>query len=158
MVDRQLIRTDEIIGVWTFLQNIDWHDPWLVGLIFFHVVVTLMTLLTRNHGNFQVLLFFILLLLVYFSESINEIAANNWSFFSRQQYFDSQGMFISLVFSVPILLNCMIMVANWLWQSSQLMTKLKRAQLRQQAQSLNLQRQQLEQQQNNTMIIHPKTD
>jgi hypothetical protein len=34
------------------------------------------------------------------------------SFFSRQQYFDSQGMFISLVFSVPILLNCMIMVVS----------------------------------------------
>nr|CAD7440604.1 unnamed protein product [Timema bartmani] len=51
--------------------------------------------------------------------------------FSRQQYFDSKGMFISLVFSVPILLNCMIMVANWLWQSSQLMINLKKAQLRQ---------------------------
>ncbi|PSN38165.1 hypothetical protein C0J52_14546 [Blattella germanica] len=110
MVDPQLIRTDEIISVWTFLQSIDWHDPWLVGLIIFHVIITLMTLLTRNHSNFQVLLFLALLLLVYFSESINEIAATNWNFFSRQQYFDSQGMFISLVFSVPILLNCMIMV------------------------------------------------
>jgi len=158
MVDAQQVQTDEIVGIWTFLQSIDWHDPWLVGLIFFHVVVTLMTLLTRNHSNFQVLLFLTLLLLVYFSESINEIAANNWSFFSRQQYFDNQGMFISLVFSVPILLNCMIMVANWLWQSSQLMTKLKRAQLRQQAQSLNLQRLQQEQQQNNSTVIHPKTD
>jgi hypothetical protein len=35
-----------------------------------------------------------------------------YSFFSRQQYFDNQGMFISLVFSVPILLNCMIMVVS----------------------------------------------
>ncbi|KAF3420672.1 hypothetical protein E2986_11360, partial [Frieseomelitta varia] len=53
--------------------------------------------------------------------------------FSRQQYFDSNGLFISIVFSVPILLNCMIMIASWLYQSSQLMTSLKRAQLRQQA-------------------------
>jgi len=43
-----------------FLFQIDWHDPWLVGLIFFHVVITLMTLLTRNYSNFQVLLFLIL--------------------------------------------------------------------------------------------------
>jgi hypothetical protein len=35
-----------------------------------------------------------------------------YSLFSRQQYFDNQGMFISLVFSVPILLNCMIMVVS----------------------------------------------
>nr|CAD7432132.1 unnamed protein product [Timema monikensis] len=74
---------------------------------------------------------YVTVLLVYFSESINEMAASNWNLFSRQQYFDSKGMFISLVFSVPILLNCMIMVANWLWQSSQLMINLKKAQLRQ---------------------------
>jgi len=30
--------------------------------------------------------------------------------FSRHQYFDSKGMFISMVFSVPILLYCMVMV------------------------------------------------
>ncbi|XP_069698209.1 transmembrane protein 18 [Periplaneta americana] len=156
MVDPQLIRTDEIDGFWTFLQSVDWHDPWLAGLIIFHIVITLMTLLTRNHSNFQVLLFLTLLLLVYFSESINEMAASNWSLFSRQQYFDSQGMFISLVFSVPILLNCMIMVANWLWQSSQLMTKLKRAQLRQQAQSLHLRQQQ--EQHKNSMMNHPKAE
>ncbi|XP_039314081.1 transmembrane protein 18 isoform X2 [Solenopsis invicta] len=87
-------------------------------------------LMTRNHANFQIILFLVLLLLVYFSESINEVAATNWMIFSRQQYFDSQGMFISIVFSVPILINCMIMVASWLYQSSQLMTFLKRAQLR----------------------------
>lgn len=32
--------------------------------------------------------------------------------FSRQQYFDSKGLFISIVFSVPILMNCMIMVVS----------------------------------------------
>ncbi|XP_071450548.1 transmembrane protein 18 isoform X2 [Hetaerina americana] len=108
-----------------------------MGLIGFHIVITLMTLMTRDYGNFQVVLFFILLLLVYFSESINEIAARNWSLFSRQQYFDSKGMFISLVFSVPILLNCMIMVANWLWQSSQLMMRVKQVQLRHQIENNN---------------------
>ncbi|KAK7788491.1 hypothetical protein R5R35_011933 [Gryllus longicercus] len=154
MVDPHLIAVDEIDGIWTFIQSIDWHDPWLMGLVLFHVTITLMTLLTRNHSNFQVLLFFSLLLLVYFSESINEIAANNWSLFSNQQYFDTKGMFISLVFSVPILLNCMIMVANWLWQSSQLMTKLKRAQLRQQAQFLQRQQSQNRTEEN----AHSKAD
>ncbi|KAJ9574881.1 hypothetical protein L9F63_007944, partial [Diploptera punctata] len=134
---------------------IEWHDPWLVGLILFHIIITLMTLLTRNHSNFQVLLFFVLFLKMIDTKSINEIAATNWNFFSRQQYFDSKGMFISLVFSVPILLNCMIMVANWLWQSSQLMTKLKRAQLRQQAESL---RKQQEQQHRTSLLNHSKTD
>ncbi|GLV45781.1 Transmembrane protein 18 [Carabus blaptoides fortunei] len=121
---------NHIDGFISYIWSIDWKDPWLIGLLTFHIIVTLMALLTRNYGNFQVVLFLVLLLLVYFSESINEIASSNWKVFSRQQYFDSKGMFISIVFSIPILLNCMLMVGSWLWQSTQLMTKLKKAQLR----------------------------
>ncbi|XP_017766987.1 PREDICTED: transmembrane protein 18 isoform X2 [Eufriesea mexicana] len=112
--------------------NIEWRDPWLVFLLIFHIAITMTALMTRNHANFQIVLFLALLLLVYFSESINEVAASNWMLFSKQQYFDSNGLFISVVFSVPILMNCMVMIASWLYQSSQLMTSLKRAQLRQQ--------------------------
>ena len=122
-----------IDGILPFLQSIEWRDPWLALLLTFHIAVTMTALMTRNHANFQIMLFLALLLLVYFSESINEVAASNWMLFSRQQYFDSNGLFISVVFSVPILMNCMIMIASWLYQSSQLMTSLKRAQLRQQA-------------------------
>nr|KAF7431613.1 hypothetical protein H0235_004537 [Vespula pensylvanica] len=133
------IATDMIDGIWPFLKSrslllqIDWRDPWLALLLTFHIAVTMTALMTRNHANFQIILFLVLLLLVYFTETINEVAATNWMVFSRQQYFDSKGLFISIVFSTPILMNCMIMVASWLYQSSQLMTSLKRAQLRQQA-------------------------
>ncbi|KAL0119747.1 hypothetical protein PUN28_007884 [Cardiocondyla obscurior] len=109
------------------------------------------TLMTRNHTNFQIILFLILLLLVYFSESINEVAATNWMVFSRQQYFDSQGLFMSIVFSVPILINCMILVASWLYQSSQLMMSLKRAQLRQQAKN-----RQSDEATNDRTVVRPK--
>ncbi|KAL1500886.1 hypothetical protein ABEB36_006307 [Hypothenemus hampei] len=58
------------------------------------------------------------------------MASSHWQIFSRQQYFDSNGLFISVVFSIPILMNCMMMVGNWLYQSTQLMTTLKTAQLK----------------------------
>ncbi|XP_026469060.1 transmembrane protein 18-like [Ctenocephalides felis] len=128
-MDPYLIEVNSIDGFWPFLQSIEWRDPWLIALILFHVTVLLTAVLTRNYGNFQVVLFFLLLLMVYFSEQLNAYAALNWKVFSRQQYFDSKGLFISVVFSVPILLNCMLMVGSWLYQSTQLMTKLKRAQL-----------------------------
>ncbi|XP_034230850.1 transmembrane protein 18 [Thrips palmi] len=134
MATIQPLVLDELSGIWNFLVSIEWRDPCMVALIAFHVIVTSTVLLTRNHSNFQIILFFILLLLVYFSENINELASNNWRLMATHQYFDSKGMFISMVFSIPILLNCMGMVASWLYQSSQLMTKLKKAQLRQQAQ------------------------
>lgn len=50
--------------------------------------------------------------LVYFSETINTLAAEHWRLFSREQYFDSNGLFISTVFSIPILLNCMLMIVS----------------------------------------------
>lgn len=50
--------------------------------------------------------------IVYFSESINEYAALNWRTFSKQQYFDDNGLFISTVFSIPILLNCMLLIVS----------------------------------------------
>ncbi|XP_050307253.1 transmembrane protein 18 [Anthonomus grandis grandis] len=130
MSDTDFIDISKLEGFLSFLGTIDWRDPWLIGLFAFHLSVFMMAILTRNYGNFQAVLFFILLLLVYFSENINTLASTNWHIFSRQQYFDSNGLFISVVFSMPILINCMLMVGNWLYQSTQLMATLKQAQLK----------------------------
>ncbi|XP_030560088.1 transmembrane protein 18 [Drosophila novamexicana] len=127
------IEVNEITGVWSFLLSIDWKDPWLIGLILLHVLTTSTALLTRNNTNFQVFLFLVLLSVVYFSESINEYAAQNWKTFSKQQYFDGNGLFISTVFSIPILLNCMLLIGTWLYNSTQMMATLKTAQLKERA-------------------------
>ncbi|KAH9383401.1 transmembrane protein 18 [Haemaphysalis longicornis] len=118
------------LNIGSILVQVDWTEPWLMGLITFHIVTLSLTLLTRDRGNVQAGLFVVALLLVYFSEALNELAAQHWQAFSSQQYFDSQGMFISLVFSAPLLLNCIIMVGQWMWTSGTLMIRLKQAQLR----------------------------
>ncbi|XP_035231021.1 transmembrane protein 18-like isoform X2 [Stegodyphus dumicola] len=122
---------NEVLNLITFLKEIDWTEPWLIGLLIFHAIITILTVVTRHHGNFQGAFFFSLLLLVFCSSNINELAAKNWKYFARQQYFDSSGMFISIVFSSPILLNCLVMVGHWLWTSGSLMVKVKQAQLKQ---------------------------
>ncbi|KAG1659797.1 Transmembrane protein 18 [Nymphon striatum] len=126
----QTIRTDEINGVWTFLMSIDWSDPWLRVLIGLHILILTITILTRHRSNIQASLFFVLLLLVYFSEHINKLGARHWKYFSREQYFDSKGLFISFVFSAPLLINCLIMVANWTYQSANLLVCVKQKQLK----------------------------
>ncbi|XP_055380035.1 transmembrane protein 18 [Condylostylus longicornis] len=125
-----MIEINEINGYWTYLKSIDWTDPWLIGLVLFHLLTTITALTTRNRTNFQIFLFLVLLSMAYFSESINEHAAAHWQSFSKQQYFDSNGLFISTVFSIPILLNCMLLIGAWLYNSTQMMTKLKTAQLK----------------------------
>ncbi|CAG7837155.1 unnamed protein product [Allacma fusca] len=119
-----------------FFQTIEWSEPWLMALVCFHVFITLLTLLSRKRPTIQAVLFFFLLILIFLSEQLNTLAAENWMYYSKQQYFDSNGMFISLMFSAPLLFNCMLMVANWLLISSELMTSLRRFQLQQQSNRL----------------------
>jgi uncharacterized membrane protein YciS (DUF1049 family) len=69
--------------------------------------------------------------MVYFSEYLNELAASNYQKFSNQNYFDSNGMFISIIFCCPILLNSLFILARWLMMSFDLITKVKTAQLKQ---------------------------
>uniref|UniRef100_A0A023GAA8 Transmembrane protein 18 n=2 Tax=Amblyomma TaxID=6942 RepID=A0A023GAA8_AMBTT len=126
-----MVSPGDTLNIGSILVQVDWTEPWLMGLITFHIVTLSLTLLTRDRGNIQAGLFVTALLLVYFSEALNELAAQHWQAFSSHQYFDSQGMFISLVFSAPLLLNCIIMVGQWMWTSGTLMIRIKQAQLRQ---------------------------
>jgi len=121
-------------SVLLFFKTIEWTEPWILGLVSFHVVLTTLNVLTRKNATTQAFLFFIMLLLVFVSENLNGLAAENWKRFSKHQYFDSDGMFISVVFSLPILFNAMLMVVNWLLISSELMTNLRRFQLQQKLQ------------------------
>lgn len=100
---------------------------------------------------------------MYFSETINGLGATYWKSFSREQYFDSDGLFISTIFSIPILLNCMLMIvrerwqchisprfqyfffifsvsfqSNWLYSSTVLMSKVKAAQLREERKKMSI--------------------
>ncbi|XP_005096674.1 transmembrane protein 18 [Aplysia californica] len=130
------IKTTQITSIWTYLETVDWSDPWFSGLLAFHLFTFLVTFLTRNKQMLQAAHFLVLLLLVYFAETLNELAAKHYKVFSRQQYFDSKGMFISLVWSAPLLMNCLIIVMMWILFSSQLMVTTGRLRLEQERKAL----------------------
>ncbi|KAL4623919.1 transmembrane protein 18 [Arapaima gigas] len=122
-----------ITSVWTFLLSIDWSESWLMGLLLFHLFCFTVTLLTTRFYRLQICHFIILAALVYSAEYLNEMAAVHWRSFSKYQYFDSRGMFISLVFSAPLLLNTVVIVALWVYRTFATMTELKTLQLKRKA-------------------------
>ncbi|RNA02818.1 transmembrane 18 [Brachionus plicatilis] len=113
-----------IDGVLSFLRAIDWSQKWLCGLLLFHLATLLSIVFSRRCSNFQVFLFFALVTLCYGSERLNELGANHWHHFALEQYFDSGGFFISIVFSSPIIINCALLLILWLYESYLVMQRI----------------------------------
>ncbi|XP_029966084.1 transmembrane protein 18 [Salarias fasciatus] len=122
-----------ITSIWTFLMSVQWSEPWLIGLVVFHVVCLFVTAVTCRYYRAQICHFLLLVCLVYSAEYLNELAAMNWRSFSDFQYFDSTGMFISLVYSIPLLLNAVIIVMVWVYRTFSTMAELKTLQLKKKA-------------------------
>ncbi|XP_040283513.1 transmembrane protein 18 [Bufo bufo] len=122
-------------GVWELLERvpIDWSEPWIIGLLGFHLLFFILTCISFKCYKLQIALFFLMVGLVSCAEYINEVAAVNWKLYSRQQYFDSSGMFISLVFSAPLLCNTIIIVVHWVYKTLSVMTELKTLQKKRKA-------------------------
>jgi hypothetical protein len=51
-------------------------------------------------------------LTVYIAEDLNEYLSKNYKAFTRHQYFDSSGLFISLFMSLPLLLASAFIVVS----------------------------------------------
>mmetsp|Transcript_42126 Transcript_42126/g.51141 ORF Transcript_42126/g.51141 Transcript_42126/m.51141 type:complete len:171 (+) Transcript_42126:144-656(+) len=116
-------------SVLAFLHAVDWTEPWIIGLLCVHAATLILVLATRKNFNFQSFLFFILLGMVLMAEHINEFAGAHWTKFATQPYFDPSGLFISAVFSVPLVFLVLIILVNSLINMTNMMVKVKRAQI-----------------------------
>ncbi|KAK7316373.1 hypothetical protein VNO77_35372 [Canavalia gladiata] len=116
-----------------FFHAIDWKEPWLMGLLAFHIVLLLVVIISRKNTNFQMFLFLLTLVGVYLAESLNRILGKNWKSFSGQNYFDPSGLFMSVLWSGPLLVIAMIILINTLFSLCYLIVRWKRAELRHRA-------------------------
>ncbi|KAG0004158.1 hypothetical protein BGZ79_010114 [Entomortierella chlamydospora] len=72
---------------------------------------------------------FCTILLAALSEPLNGIGSRHWREFSDDNYFDSYGVFTSLVWSAPLLGNAILAVLLLLRATAGLLIKVKKAQI-----------------------------
>jgi len=120
---------EEVTNYWDFMKTIPWTESWMICLMLFHLFCFVVIITSKKFVNLQYTLFFALLVGVYFSEQLNEMAAENFKRYSRENFFDSNGLFISTVFSIPVLFNCICLITIWLSSSAQTLIQVKRKQI-----------------------------
>jgi hypothetical protein len=68
--------------------------------------------------------------LVSLAEPLNTFASRHWHLFASQNYFDRHGVFVSVVYSGPLLLVALVIVVAALLTTADLLVVVKRAELR----------------------------
>ncbi|CAM0955377.1 unnamed protein product [Alopecurus aequalis] len=118
---------DSLLG---FVRAVDWTEPWLMGVMAFHASLLLATIGLRRNANLQFFLLFLAYSGVYLAQKMNIYLAEHWKSFASRNYFDPAGVFISVVWSGPLIFTSIVTVVSSLITLCQLMVKWKRAELR----------------------------
>lgn len=69
-------------------------------------------------------------LVVRCAEYLNKIAAQEWSSFCTQNYFDQRGIFISIFLCAPLLIDSFIMLVMYLREAALLLIQVKKAEIK----------------------------
>ncbi|KAG8046280.1 hypothetical protein GUJ93_ZPchr0008g12461 [Zizania palustris] len=121
---------DSFLG---FFHAVDWKEPLLISMLSFHASLLLVTIISRRNVNFQLILSALTFSGVFLADRINIFLGQHWKSFSSQNYFDPQGLFISVIWSGPLLLITILILVNTLVTLCLLMVRWKRAELRHRA-------------------------
>ncbi|KNC99199.1 uncharacterized protein SPPG_09278 [Spizellomyces punctatus DAOM BR117] len=114
----------------TFISAIDWTEPFIAVLISFHVLLALWVVLTRNNQTLTASNFVAIGVLALAAQPLNYLASQHWATFSRTNYFDAQGVFMSIMWAGPLMIELIFCVIMLVRQAGDMVVKVKREQLK----------------------------
>ena len=116
-------------NIQAFIESINWSETWLICIIIYHILTFFLSYFTRKIWQAQFFILFTNLILIFLAETINTVASDHWKEFATQNYFDKQGIFISLLLSAPQIAIAFIILCQNLYYASTLLITVKRKQL-----------------------------
>jgi hypothetical protein len=114
-----------------FYHAVDWSERWIQIMLISHLVLFIITVLTRRNVNIQTVIFLLICASVGLAERMNGWCAAHWQEFSKQNYFDERGVFTGTLFCAPLLLIAFFQLISILILTSNTLIKAKRMELRQ---------------------------
>lgn len=105
----------------------------MVGLVGVQAALLLLTLATRRRVGVQTALFVVFGAAIFSGEHTNRALGQHWERFASQNYFDKQGLFFSVMFSGPLLVDIIAVQINLVVLLARDVVKLKRMELRRRA-------------------------
>ena len=96
-------------------------------------MLLIIVIISRKSVNFQMCLFLLTLSGVYLAERLNKFLGDNWKSFATQNYFDPHGLFLSTLWSGPLLVIVIVILVNMLLSLCHLIVRWKKAELRHRA-------------------------
>ncbi len=112
-----------------FVNAVDWSQRWLLALGGYYVLALLLVLLFRRHMGVQMAALAGCLLQVLFAQPLNALAHKHWRVFATEDYFGTNGFFVSIVFGLPLLLLAIVALINLLLGTASLAVTVKRMEL-----------------------------
>lgn len=113
-----------------FVEAIDWKtDFWIVLIFCVYLFLLMFVILFRQDLTVQCVVFFSSCVIVWTAQYLNVALSQNWELFSSQNYFDESGLFMTVIFSLPIVSIALISLFFMLRGVSLLLVQVKRAEL-----------------------------
>ena len=118
---------DDVMG---FVHAVAWLDePWLLGLLGAEALLLLAVVCSSPSGRLQPAIGVLVLLTLYFIETINAVCHARWRSFATQDYFDPHGVFLGAVVAFPLFCTLGVQIVLVLREASYLLISVKRKEL-----------------------------
>lgn len=137
-------------NIQAFKAAINWTEPFILFLLGFHLIISIAAILSTKRGGLRsrMIVMGIIFITVRLAEKLNDYGANEWERFASQNYFDSRGVFVSLMLSAPLLVVSACMLIAIIREASMLLIEVKKHELRAKAKARKEEKKKMEKKKN----------
>merc|ERR1711862_533676 len=108
-----------------FQSAITWSEPFILCLLAFDLFIILLSIIAIQKRYGRIVIICIIYGIIYSSQYLNTYGAIHWESFATQNYFDKNGIFLSIMLCAPLLFISLCTLISLVREASQLVVKVK---------------------------------